>query len=87
MKTMNMPSFTAEASLYKASNHYQQQSVSATVAFEVQAALRPGGLAATCGNCTCDAGMCCTATASGCRCDLCGGSGGSGGVLTRDFLL
>ena len=87
MKTMNMPSFTAEASLYKASNHYQQQSVSATVAFEVQAALRPGGLAATCGNCICDAGQCCTATSAGCKCDMCGVLGGGGVLTTRGLLL
>jgi hypothetical protein len=85
MNTMNMPGFTADASLYTASEHYQQRSV-ATVTFGVQAALRIGGvgLNATCGNCTCDAGMCCTATAAGCKCDLCGVSGG--GVLTTGFL-
>lgn len=81
---MNAPQFTADASLYEASEHYRQQSVSATVAFGVQAALRIGGLNATCGNCTCDPGQCCTATAAGCKCENCVpvGSPGGGGVLT-----
>src|SRR6266508_830871 len=61
MSTMNMPGFTADASLYKASEHYQQQFVSATVAFGIQPALRRGGLASKCGDCACDEGQCCRA--------------------------
>jgi hypothetical protein len=88
MITMNMPGFTADASLYPASEHYRQRSAGAAVTFGVQAALRIGGvgLNATCGNCTCDAGMCCTATAAGCKCDLCGTVSPGGGVLTTGFL-
>jgi hypothetical protein len=87
MNTMNMPGFTAETALYKASEHYQQQSVSATVAFGVQAALRIGGLDlnATCGTCICDPGQCCTATSQGCQCQTC--SGGGGVLTTRGLLL
>jgi hypothetical protein len=78
---MNMPGFTADASLDKASEHYPQRSASAAVTFGVQAALRIGGnsLNATCGNCTCDPGQCCAATASGCNCTNCGGTGGGTG--------
>jgi hypothetical protein len=40
MSTMNMPGFTADLSLYKASGHYEQSSISTPMAFGVQAALR-----------------------------------------------
>ncbi len=65
MNTMKMPGFTAEASLYKASENYQQQS-RATVSFGVQAALD-----STCGACTCDAGQCCANGPGGCACLHC----------------
>jgi hypothetical protein len=79
-----MPGFTADASLSEARLHYWQQSGGATAAFAVQAALRIGGLHATCGNCICDPGQCCTATSAGCKCEACGPPGGfgGGGVLT-----
>jgi hypothetical protein len=88
MSTMNVPGFTADASLYPASGHYRQRSTGAAGAFGVQAALQIGGvgLNATCGNCTCDAGMCCTATAAGCKCDLCGAVAGGASVLTTGLL-
>jgi hypothetical protein len=92
MNTMKVPGFTADASLYKAIEHYRQRSVSAAPGFGVQASLRIGGhsLNATCGNCTCDPGQCCAATASGCNCTNCGGGGGGsgsgGGVLTAGLL-
>lgn len=82
---MNTPGFTAENSLNQTSGQYRQQPVNDNVAFGVQAALRSRGpLGATCGNCVCDPGMCCTATSAGCKCDLCGTTlpGGGGTVLT-----
>ena len=89
MSSIKMPGFTADASLYKASGHYQQQSVSAAVGFGIQPALRRVETESTCGNCVCDQGQCCSATAAGCKCTSCGTTtgGSGGGVLTRGFLL
>lgn len=73
MNTMNMPGFTADASLYKASERYQQGPLSAPMAFGVQAELRiGGGLNATCtsgdGKNTCVCADICAAGPNSCVC-------------------
>jgi hypothetical protein len=68
---MKIPEFTAEVSLYKTNNQYQQRSGGGS---------STGSLAvvpqqqSTCGDCTCDPGQCCkVGTLGGCQCYKCGG--------------
>ena len=63
---MRLPRFTAEASLYRRSEHYQASPTGSTEAPAVVLALAMGDLANTCGQCICDGP--CRATSSGCEC-------------------
>ena len=68
---MRLPRFTAEASLYKPSEHYQKPSTGVTTASGTPAvvlALPRAGLQNTCGQCICDGP--CRITSEGCECSV-----------------
>jgi hypothetical protein len=75
MNTMNMPGFTAEASIPSTSGHYQQLATHFIVKAGVHLALRfrPGPLGATCtstdGGSTCACAGACWAGQSSCGCE------------------
>jgi hypothetical protein len=70
MKTMNMPGFTAEGSLYKTRKHYQLKGNATNNFSEGNALVYPQRFS-SCGACTCDPGQCCENGASGCACYNC----------------
>jgi hypothetical protein len=68
---MKIPEFTAEVSLYKTNNQYQQRSGGSSSTGSL--AVVPQ-LLSTCGDCTCLQGQCCKVNVFGsCQCYNCGG--------------
>jgi hypothetical protein len=72
MKTMNMPGFTAEGSLYKTRKHYQLKGNAMNNFSEGNSLVYQ--LSSECGDCSCSRKQCCNLDENGaCFCAKCGG--------------